>query len=636
MKRSDIISAKKTIKSVGGFYTTTDFLDARRNFFFVDRINLLKTFGKFVQVLDLDYGDPSFITEILNKTSLKSIKIYRVPTSVSKESYFEEEVLIGNFGISDAIQGFQFSTKSTGISANSDPVVISSMNLEKKLIIPNTGIEMINFNDFFARNSLKDSFKYKIEIEYHDGLKPFYDKKVSNYKKRISSFDKLVTQLNNKKYLTNVNVEKASRGKNIGFNLAAIESSTPAIFNGANTAGSSESNLQLIDRQIRTAISYYLELKTIINPKSSQIAKQAFDNFYKLLNIRSATIHELTKFNSEFQRIYSKFEQQVNLYFQSADSTESSKTSRKNKSSKNLSVVYYSPKIDKEVNYGKLSFIRPTQNLVELPIVNKTQLSSRLSPNGNLSGSKDMKIGNKIYDSLNSTRIKKALVESFLKNFMGSDNTLKATKFDSQAENKVSLTTQQFRERTNLLLAFSSIGVSFPQSNTGNSKNLVQKPSSKTVDSKQYISNSSNSFNSVTSNENSLDKQVDLQFSEVVNSLEDLVNLEDVVIGYALENSNLESKKIRSDFYGTYLDKLFLGSRIEVLQGFKLSKAKRKTANNFDPSWVTLNNEELGKLKKGTYLMCRIVNDLNPKTTLNVERALNFITINKFFILEGN
>lgn len=634
MKRANVINNKKEIKSIGGFYSTTDLLDARRNFFFVDKINLLKTHGKFVQVLDLTYGDTSFINEILNKTTVKSIKVYRVPSSNNRSTYYEEQVLVGEFGIGSQILGFEYSTKSTGVSANSDAVVISTLNVTSDVSINNIGLDMFNLNDFLSRNSLKDNFRYKIEVEYHDGLKTFYDRKVYSYKKKIANFKKLINSLNNKKYF--YNLKSNSNKTNQGFDINIINQQSPIIFGGKVSTNTNESNVELIDRQIRTAIGYYLELKTIINPRNSRIAKQIFDNYYKTLNFRSTSIGELNKFFIELERVYSNFESQTTMYYQSADSINSTKSFRKNKTDKSLKTIFYSSNIENQSNYGKLSFIRPTLDLKSIPSVKKGDLSNRLSANGGVSNSKDMKIGTKIFDSLNGTRIKKALVESFLKNFMGSDNTVKVSKFETKTDSQSSLNQEQMRDRTSLLLALNSIGISFPSSVGGKTKNLVKETTSETVDSKKYFSNSDNTFNSVDTATQTTSKQIDLQFSEIVSSVEDLVGLEDVVIGYSLENSGLESKKIRSDSYGHYLDKIFLGSRIEYLQGFEMFTIKEKVSNTFSPVWVALDSESLKSVKKGTYLMCRVMNDLNPKTKLNVEKALNFVTINKFFILEGN
>lgn len=556
------------------------------NLFFVNVSNLLRTRSSARNLIKI----------------LKKEVTYRmISETVLKEVYIERYMDDPNYEIYETICDLKTNNLTENrIGIYNAPSLFVEQSPERKCIFKRVNnllsinqqtTKAYSFKDYMKNSSLKNKFKYRIELTFVDGIRIFLENILKSFKSYISSLNQIKTISENDRLLlqsgtynlNNFNKRGLPNAINLDYSLTRIVNFYFDFLNLLNNTNIESYNISSLKSEQLGKISF-------ISGKHEYLI-QFYDKFLKLYEYLRTTSDEDDK--------------DIQLMGNNKPKKGTKSNSRK-ESAKEIDLIITSDTVDHYKNFdGLISYVAENAEETDtISIVTKTNImkGAMFDP---VTGS----LKKKAYSYIK--RGKKESISNSVETIISLNNSqkqiqnAKAMPFYDEAEN---INEEQTDSLSNAMSYLSSVGITFE------SNEIEKNRNTNTTRVEEYSKDLSETSIDLTTNTDKYTEMEAIKFTELPNTIVEIAK------NHILNDSFMSKDKKPVYTNSTEAFDPSMTNDIEYLSGFE---SGGQIYDSFIPSWKPLTNSQLNL--KG-YLICRNYNRTNNPLT-------NYLSINEYFLL---
>jgi len=556
------------------------------NLFFVNISNLLTTRSSARNLIKILKKD--VVNRMVGETTIKEVYIERFIDDPNTEIY-ETICDLRKDSVDESRPGVYLS-----------PSLFVEQEPERKSVfkrIPNLSFvnqqttKAYSFKDYMNNSSLKNNFRYRIELTFTDGMRIFLDNILKTFKNYINSLNEIKTISENERLMLQAGTYNLNN-----FNKRGLP----------NAIG--------LDRGLTKIVNFYFDILNLLNNtniqnlnistlKSEQIGKISFV---------SGKHEYLIEFYNKFTNLYEYFnntadEEAKDIQLLGNDKPRRGmKTNSKKESLKEIDLIITSNNVDHYKSFdGLMSYVMETSAESDtISIVTKANLfkDAILDPTTD-------SLKKKAYSYIK--RGKKENINNSVDAIISSNNTqkqiqsTKAVPFYQETED---INEDETDSLFNAMTYLASIGIVVEANNS------LGKNGENSTRAEQYSSDLSQEIIDLTGNTDEYTDMEAVKFTELPKTMIEIAK------NHLLNDTFISKEK--KPIYTNSLDVFdpSMVNDIEYLSGFD---SGRSPYNSFIPLWKPITSATMNQ--KG-YLICRNYNRTNNPLT-------NYLSINEYFLL---
>lgn len=448
-----------------------------------------------------------------------------------------------------------------------------------------------SFKDYMINSSLRNDFRYRIELTFVDGMRIFLDNILKGFRNYIKSLDEIKTISENERLLLQSGTYNLNNFNKRGLpNAVGLDRSMTRIVNFYFDILGLLKNTNIQNLNISTLKSEQLGKISFVSGKHEYFI-EFYDKFIKLHDYLNKTADEEAK--------------DIQLLGNDKPRRGMKSNSRK-ESTKEIDLIITSNTIDHYKSFdGLMSYVTETGLETDtISVVSKSELmkGSSFDPETNY-------LKKKAYSYIK--RGKKEIISNSIEAIISSNNTQKqiqSTKAVPFYQESEQINEDEADALFDTMSYLSSVGINIESSE------MLKQKSENSTRAEQYSNDLAQNIVDLTNNTDKYTDMEAIKFAELPKTMIEIAK------NHLLNDSFVSKNK--KPVYTNSLDAFDLSmvNDIEFLSEFDSGKSPY---DSFIPVWKPLTSSEMNR--KG-YLICRNYNRTNNPLT-------NYLSINEYFLL---